>query len=170
VRILPLGKDGSEGPWDGNDERDPFVDNPSELLSTEIQFNVRIDAVNYAAEKENIKQPGKCVYDNTWIRYKFNVADPHEDWSVSLSYNRPHMRPTFNYCKTHSVLIDEKVVRHLNSGKMPFEVWAHRTEIKKELFRRRSMSIVNAFRVTGELMQLSRERMRCSDDSNETTS
>ena len=41
----PCDAEGNTGPWDDDDELDPFVDEPAELLGTTIQFQIAIDSL-----------------------------------------------------------------------------------------------------------------------------
>ena len=70
VSIVPLDKNGNEGPWDDdNEELDPFVESPDELKGKEIQFAVKINKMIFEVD---LGKGGKPTYRDVFVSYQIN--------------------------------------------------------------------------------------------------
>eukprot|EP01062_Namystynia_karyoxenos_P053964 TRINITY_DN4404_c0_g1_i2.p1 TRINITY_DN4404_c0_g1~~TRINITY_DN4404_c0_g1_i2.p1 ORF type:complete len:999 (+),score=382.62 TRINITY_DN4404_c0_g1_i2:152-2998(+) len=122
IEINPLDKNGGEGPWEGDrEELDPFVDKAQELLGQEIQFVVKIKKLVFDVDiKEGTGLP---EYDHVWVRYKIDLNDEGEDWHRTECDPQCTLTPQFKYVQKHKRLVDDKFIRHLEKGRIVFQVW-----------------------------------------------
>lgn len=118
VELQPCDKNGSVGPWDDEeDDLDPFVDEPEELLNTEIQFEVRISGVQLDVGG------GVCKYKKTFVRYKFDNQDEEETWCKTKEDPNGTFAPKYGYVNKHKVTVTPEVLKHITNGRMTFQMW-----------------------------------------------
>jgi hypothetical protein len=118
VELQPCDKNGNVGPWDDeNDDLDPFVDDPSELLDTEITFEVRVSGVQLDVGG------GVCRYKKTFIRYKFDIQDSEEEWSQTKEDPNATFAPKYKFAKKHTVKVSSDILKHVTNGRMTFQMW-----------------------------------------------
>ena len=69
------------GPWDDEeDDLDPFVDDPNDLLGKDIEFEVKIS--NVTLDQKLLGVNGVPKFDHCFVRYKFDPDDDDEkSWS-----------------------------------------------------------------------------------------
>eukprot|EP01059_Diplonema_ambulator_P036057 TRINITY_DN8827_c0_g1_i1.p1 TRINITY_DN8827_c0_g1~~TRINITY_DN8827_c0_g1_i1.p1 ORF type:complete len:942 (+),score=190.00 TRINITY_DN8827_c0_g1_i1:150-2975(+) len=121
LEIKPLDKNGGEGPWEGdNEDLDPFVDSPEELLNKEIQFIVRVKKVIFDVD---LKEGGNCKYERVWVRYKLDITDPTEEWNRTEECAESTFTPSFDWCKTHTQFADKDFLDLLTTRRIVFQVW-----------------------------------------------
>eukprot|EP00998_Keelungia_sp_KM082_P007574 NODE_376_length_2023_cov_62.188291_g369_i0.p1 GENE.NODE_376_length_2023_cov_62.188291_g369_i0~~NODE_376_length_2023_cov_62.188291_g369_i0.p1 ORF type:complete len:567 (-),score=123.56 NODE_376_length_2023_cov_62.188291_g369_i0:248-1948(-) len=130
ISICPCDKNGGEGPWDDDDDLDPFVDGPDELVGQEILFRVRIPSVKVHSPD------GTNPYDNVYVRYKIQQDNENEIWSRSDKHNSPGAQVQLDFCEEHAIVVDASFVKHLSEGRILFELWgqvaAARTQLAKK--------------------------------------
>lgn len=120
VEINPLDRNGNEGPWEeDNEELDPFVEDPKQLLGTKINFVVKVEKIIFNV---NVKEQA-CRYCDTFVRYKVNVEDPSEAYSETAHDTRCAIDPVFKYSQRHSVQVEEKMLKLFTKGRMIMQVW-----------------------------------------------
>eukprot|EP00998_Keelungia_sp_KM082_P009129 NODE_52_length_3030_cov_247.387530_g50_i0.p1 GENE.NODE_52_length_3030_cov_247.387530_g50_i0~~NODE_52_length_3030_cov_247.387530_g50_i0.p1 ORF type:complete len:980 (-),score=299.05 NODE_52_length_3030_cov_247.387530_g50_i0:89-2950(-) len=119
VELQPCDKNGRPGPFDDEEDEDldPFVDEPEELLDEEIQWEVRIPSV--ALEMGG----GACKYEKTFVRYKFNMDDEEEGWHTTREEALATYNPKYNFVEKHKVKVDQDILKHITTGKMTFQLW-----------------------------------------------
>eukprot|EP01006_Ploeotia_vitrea_P055252 TRINITY_DN67977_c10_g3_i1.p1 TRINITY_DN67977_c10_g3~~TRINITY_DN67977_c10_g3_i1.p1 ORF type:complete len:904 (-),score=149.04 TRINITY_DN67977_c10_g3_i1:136-2847(-) len=121
VDVLPCDCNGREGPWDDDEENDPFVDDPNELLGEEIQFCIKVHNIIFDT---NITDSGQvCKFTNVWVRYKVDISNNEEEWSNSEEVAESTFNPKFNYRKVHKVKVDQHILHLLLKGRIIFQVW-----------------------------------------------
>eukprot|EP01006_Ploeotia_vitrea_P028536 TRINITY_DN61206_c0_g1_i1.p1 TRINITY_DN61206_c0_g1~~TRINITY_DN61206_c0_g1_i1.p1 ORF type:complete len:931 (+),score=93.40 TRINITY_DN61206_c0_g1_i1:106-2898(+) len=124
VEINPCDKNGNPGPWEEDDDLDPFVDEPSELLDTDIIFQVKINNLKFESQNSKM-EGGGCRYENVFVRYKFNMDDYDEKWTVSPEDKSKSLTPTFNFGKKHTVFVTSEILKHITTGRIIFQVWGN---------------------------------------------
>ena len=118
VSISPLDVKGKEGPWGSDDEDDPFVDEPSELLNKKIQFLLKVKQMDFQLSEG--KPKFKCV----WIRYKLHHKDFTEPWQTSEnSGDDPVSSAQLNFSHKHELEVTPEFVKHLEKGFIRVQVW-----------------------------------------------
>lgn len=124
LELNPCDKNGNTGPWeDEEEELDPFVDDPNDLLNTNITFEVKI--TNLAFDPQLAGNEGLCKYENVFVRYKFNAANPDEEWSSTDKDTNGEFNTIFNYSKKHKLHVDEETLLHITKGKITFQLWGN---------------------------------------------
>ena len=122
LAIKPLDRNGNEGPWeDEDDDLDPFVDNPEDLLDKEIGFVVRIKKLVFDVNL----QFGHCKWEQVWVRYKLDLMDENEEWSKTEETTGSTFNPTFTYVKKHKKIADRDFIDSLGKKRIVFQVWGH---------------------------------------------
>jgi len=134
VRIAPLDAKGEEGPWDVDDDEkadlDPFVDDPTELLNKEIGFVIKVNQLRFDVDLSN---GGRSKYHDTWVRYKIVAGDVREDFTETQHVLSSVVDPKYNHSKRFSKFVDQDFLRHLQKGKITFQVWGKLVEDTKGL-------------------------------------
>eukprot|EP01060_Flectonema_neradi_P010036 TRINITY_DN1717_c0_g1_i1.p1 TRINITY_DN1717_c0_g1~~TRINITY_DN1717_c0_g1_i1.p1 ORF type:complete len:936 (+),score=210.79 TRINITY_DN1717_c0_g1_i1:44-2809(+) len=121
LKISPLNDKGEQGPWgDENDEDDPFVDSPEELLGKEISFIVKIASIVFDVD---LKEGATCKYEDVWVRYKLDNGDPTEHWSSCPQSEGNTFTPTYDWEKKHSLVVDREFIDSLSHRRIVFQVW-----------------------------------------------
>eukprot|EP00906_Rhabdomonas_costata_P030228 RCo042701 len=134
VQLMPLGKNGSKGPWQPGDVNDPFVDEPEELVGKTIQVEVRIMEVIFDAQPDSqtvAPPPGAegeqegnlCPFHHVFLRYKLNPKDQSIPWSQVPVCKESTMNPTFNYTEVHELVVTHELLTNLKEGKLLIQVW-----------------------------------------------
>jgi hypothetical protein len=124
LELNPCDRNGNTGPWDDEEEElDPFVDDPAELLRTQIQFEVKIGNVSLDAAHSGVD--GVCKYDKIFVRYKFNANDEYEDWSKTQEKSAETFDLELKFSKKHKTHVDEEVLQHIQKGKISFQLWGN---------------------------------------------
>ena len=72
----PCDKTGFDGPWDDDSDLDPFVDNPTQLLGTEIIFNIKINHVMMDVDVSVCPPPLRPRLPTAWLPTKRSRASP----------------------------------------------------------------------------------------------
>eukprot|EP00668_Euglena_longa_P003094 GGOE01003614.1.p1 GENE.GGOE01003614.1~~GGOE01003614.1.p1 ORF type:complete len:915 (-),score=298.71 GGOE01003614.1:391-3111(-) len=118
VSIVPCDTNGKEGPWDDNEECDPFVDDPNDLLDEEIRFRVKVhDAVFDPGDR------AYCRYKNTFVRYNVNPKDPSSQWIETEKNMECTFNPRFCFKRLHIMKVTPDVLRLLLKGRITFQLW-----------------------------------------------
>lgn len=120
LKIQPCDRNGRPGPFKDDDEMDPFVDNPEELLGREIQFQINISQCVLNVDVEGGQG---CRYEKCYVRYKLDMADDDEAWTETPADPSSTFNPKFNFTKTHALKVDKEVLAKLQKGRMTFQVW-----------------------------------------------
>ena len=118
VSILPLNQNGEEGPWLDSLEDDPFVENPWDLLDSEIAFKVRVTDVVFDAGSEAC-----CRYYHTYVRYCVNSDDPDSEWHETELCEDCTFNPRFKHDKVFTLQVTSEVLGCLLHGHVTFQVW-----------------------------------------------
>eukprot|EP00744_Colponema_vietnamica_P000666 GILI01001176.1.p1 GENE.GILI01001176.1~~GILI01001176.1.p1 ORF type:complete len:599 (+),score=125.79 GILI01001176.1:42-1838(+) len=127
VDIIPLGRDGSEGPWDDEDDNDPFVDNPEEIRNKYIQFQIQIDRLQFDVD---LKSGGKPRFKDVFVRYKINREDLDEQYKETKRDASSGVDVKFNYKQNHKVFVDSEMFNHIMKGRLTFQVWGKVADTK----------------------------------------
>ena len=111
AQLSPLDANGKEGPWDDDDENDPFVEDTTELLGTTIGFKVRINS---------------CVISNTnlykTISFEYHLSgEEFSTGEVPMEHNSSPTPIAINYEQIHTISVDEEFIESL-SGSIRFHV------------------------------------------------
>eukprot|EP01004_Peranema_trichophorum_P003621 NODE_259_length_3123_cov_69.608000_g188_i1.p1 GENE.NODE_259_length_3123_cov_69.608000_g188_i1~~NODE_259_length_3123_cov_69.608000_g188_i1.p1 ORF type:complete len:939 (-),score=219.60 NODE_259_length_3123_cov_69.608000_g188_i1:262-3078(-) len=118
IELQPCDRNGNPGPWkEEEDDLDPFVDDPEELLGKDIIFEVRVHDLTLDVGG------GVCRYKKTFIRYKFDLSDENEEWSITREDPSATFNPKYKYTKKHKVKVTPSVLKHITNGKMTFQLW-----------------------------------------------
>eukprot|EP00667_Euglena_gracilis_P001959 EG_transcript_1959 len=118
VSIVPCDTNGKEGPWDDNEESDPFVDDPNDLLDEEVRFRVKIhDAVFDAGDR------AYCRYQNTFVRYRVNPKDSSSEWVTTEKNMECTFNPRYGFKRLHVTKVTADVLRLLLKGRITFQLW-----------------------------------------------
>jgi len=128
VEILPCDRNGGTGPWDEDDELDPFVDDPEDLLGKEIKFQIKI---NHCVLDVNVEGGHGCKYERVYVRYKFNQDNDDEEWTSTLPDEQATFNPKFQFSKIHTVFVDKEALNRLQKGRIIFQVWGKLAHLKK---------------------------------------
>lgn len=129
-RISPCDRNGGTGPWDekdGNEDLDPFVDSPEELLGREVSFVISIP---HLVLNVNVEGGQGCRYEKVYVRYKINHEDEDEEWTTTEPDNSSTFNPKFNFRQKHTIKVDKDTLRRLEKGRMVFQVWGRLCDSK----------------------------------------
>lgn len=129
VQIVPLDKNGNEGPWEGdNDHLDPFTENPEDLKGKAIQFAVKVHKMNFDVD---VKEGGRPRYRDVFVRYKLAtdaddeiVETPHDTTgSVEVKFGGATHR--------YKRIVDDSMMALILKGKLTFSVFGKLTDQPK---------------------------------------
>jgi len=126
VEIMPCDKNGFEGPWD-DDDLDPYVDEPEELLGSDVQFKVKVHDMVFDVDVMN-KSVTTVKYRDTFVRYKIDAEDADEDWSTTTTCTTATLKPTYGYTQAHTLHCTKRILRHFQSGAIKFQLWGKPSE------------------------------------------
>jgi hypothetical protein len=131
VSIVPLDKNGNEGPWDDdNEELDPFVESPDELKGKEIQFAVKINKMIFEVD---LGKGGKPKYRDVFVSYRINDKF-YEEPIIETPHDTAHqIEAKFNHMHKFKRLVDDEMYALLSKGKITFSVWGKLADLKMEL-------------------------------------
>eukprot|EP01006_Ploeotia_vitrea_P055253 TRINITY_DN67977_c10_g4_i1.p1 TRINITY_DN67977_c10_g4~~TRINITY_DN67977_c10_g4_i1.p1 ORF type:complete len:420 (-),score=96.07 TRINITY_DN67977_c10_g4_i1:305-1564(-) len=121
VDVMPCDRNGREGPWDDDEENDPFVDDPNDLLGDEVEFCIKIHNVVFDT---HLAEGGQtCKFCNTWVRYKIDISNEEEEWSKTNECPEATFNPKYNWKKHHKMKVDQHVLHLMMKGRIIFQVW-----------------------------------------------
>eukprot|EP01006_Ploeotia_vitrea_P048702 TRINITY_DN67264_c0_g1_i1.p1 TRINITY_DN67264_c0_g1~~TRINITY_DN67264_c0_g1_i1.p1 ORF type:complete len:940 (-),score=144.81 TRINITY_DN67264_c0_g1_i1:171-2990(-) len=119
VELQPCDSNGNTGPWDDDDDDlDPFVDDPQELLGETITFEVWIHGVQL-----DVSGGGVCKYEKTFVRYKFDINDDEEVWSQTKEDPMATFTPKYKFKSKHKIKVTPESLKHITTGRMIFQLW-----------------------------------------------
>ena len=118
--ICPLDANGNGGPWGDDDENDPFVESPEELLGKQISFVVRIKKIIFDVD---LKDFSNCKHENVWVRYKLGLPGEEDGWVETEPIKEASFTPEINFKKTHTVQVDQDFLDSLKTRRVIFQVW-----------------------------------------------
>eukprot|EP00668_Euglena_longa_P002240 GGOE01002586.1.p1 GENE.GGOE01002586.1~~GGOE01002586.1.p1 ORF type:complete len:941 (-),score=309.77 GGOE01002586.1:82-2904(-) len=121
VELNPCDVNGNTGPWDGAEEElDPFVDEPRDLLNRVIQFEIRLSTLQL--DEKALGVNGMPKYEDCFVRYKFDADDFFEPFT---STNEAHagFSLQFNFAHKHKVHVTPEVLHHIQKGRITFQLW-----------------------------------------------
>jgi kinesin family protein 1 len=121
ILIVPLDKNGNEGPWDeDNEDLDPFVDSPDDLKNKQIQFAVKVQKVTFEVE---LKAGGKPKYRDIFVRFAVPPFD--DDEIVETIHDNSHSIDVKFGDDNHRFkrIVDDSMYTFLTKGKLTFSVF-----------------------------------------------
>jgi|Transcript_2891 hypothetical protein len=122
VEINPCDRNGNTGPWDDEeDDLDPFVDDPNDLLGKDIEFEVKIS--NVTLDQKLLGVNGVPKFDHCFVRYKFDPDDDDEkSWSKTKELSTGFSLP-FDYSNKHKVRVTKDILQHITKGRITLGLW-----------------------------------------------
>ena len=123
VLVVPLDKNGDEGPWDDDrEELDPFVESAEELRGKPIRFAIKIPHLTFEVD---LKTGGRPKFRDVFVRYSIN---PRLDDKVieTIHVAKPQLQANFDHCEKFTRLVDEDMftlLTHPTRGKIIFSVF-----------------------------------------------
>lgn len=125
VLIVPLDKNGGEGPWEGDREHlDPFVDSPEDLKNKDIQFAIRVQKMNFDVD---IKKGGLPKYRDVFVSYSVQNVD--DDEVVDTAHDTSgSIEVKFGHTHRFKRFVDDQFMTLLLKGKITFSVYGKLTD------------------------------------------
>jgi kinesin family member 1 len=126
VQIVPLDKEGGEGPWEGDREAlDPFVDAPEDLKNKDIQFAIRVKKMNFDVD---IKKGGLPKYRDVFVSY--SVQNGEDDEVVDTAHDTTgSIEVKFgDHSRKFKRFVDDQFMTLLLKGKLTFSVYGKLTD------------------------------------------
>ncbi len=128
VLVVPLDKNGDEGPWeDEREELDPFVESADELKGKPIRFAIKIPHLTFEVD---LKTGGKPRFRDVFVRYCIN---PRLDDKVVETPHvaKPQLQASFGHCEKFTRIVDDDMftlLTHPSRGKIIFSVFGKLVE------------------------------------------
>eukprot|EP01013_Petalomonas_cantuscygni_P009401 TRINITY_DN2222_c0_g2_i2.p1 TRINITY_DN2222_c0_g2~~TRINITY_DN2222_c0_g2_i2.p1 ORF type:complete len:1052 (+),score=288.74 TRINITY_DN2222_c0_g2_i2:241-3396(+) len=117
AEMQPLDRNGNPGPFSDQD-LDPFVDDPDELLYQTISFQVKVIGVDLHV------QPGAGVpFANVFCRYRIDGRDDEEAWNKTPACPGSAIAPRYTSTHEHSLHVTPDVLKHLKDGAAFVQIW-----------------------------------------------
>jgi hypothetical protein len=122
LEINPLDKNGNEGPWDDdNADLDPFVEDPSQLLDSKIQFIIKINKAIFDVDLK--AGNGQCKYCDTFVRYRVDYSNESEEPTQTTKVSACTVEAVYSSTKKHSLQVTPSVLNLLRKDRLVFQVF-----------------------------------------------
>jgi hypothetical protein len=128
VLVVPLDRNGDEGPWeDDREELDPFVESAEELKGKSIRFAIKIPTLTFEVD---LKTGGKPRFRDVFVRYCIN---PRLDDKIieTAHVAKPQLQASFAHHEKFTRIVDEDMyalLTHPSRGKIIFSVFGKLVE------------------------------------------
>jgi len=122
VSIVPCDSNHKEGPWEDNEENDPFVDDPNDLLDEEIAFKVKISNIVFDMGQER----AHCKFHHTFVRYRIDPTDrdgENSEWNETEKCEECTYNPSLKYKKLHTMKVNPQRLNLLMNGRIILQVY-----------------------------------------------